>query len=75
MIQLSLSSIPDDAIRRRLMAVPTSLTIPDADVDALVDQGRTLIATNPTLLGLLADFAPASDTTIAASEAGDGLAN
>ena len=68
MIQISLSSISDEATRRRLMAVPTSLTIPDADVDALVHEGRTLITSNPTLLELLADFAPTSDTTVAVSE-------
>ena len=59
LIRLSLADIADDAIRRRLMAVPTSLTVPDADVDALVDAGRTLITSDPTLLRLLADFAPA----------------
>jgi NTE family protein len=71
MIQISLSSIPDEATRQRLMAVPTSLTIPDADTDALVHEGRTLITSNPTLLELLADFGPASDTTVAVSEWGN----
>jgi NTE family protein len=75
MIQISLASIADEATRRRLTAVPTSLTIPDADVDALVDQGSILIRSNPTLLELLADFAPASDTTIVASELGGRAAN
>jgi NTE family protein len=75
MIQISLAGIADEATRRRLMAVPTSLTIPDADVDALVHEGRTLIRSNPTLLELLADFAPASDTTSAANERGGRTAD
>jgi len=41
-----------------------------ADVDALVSEGRTLIRSNPTLLELLADFAPASDTTTANERGG-----
>jgi NTE family protein len=67
MIQISLSGIADEGTRRRLMAVPTSLTLPDADVDALVDEGQTLITSNPELLKLLADFAPASNATAAAN--------
>jgi hypothetical protein len=57
------------------MAVPTSLTIPDTDVDALVQEGQTLIRSNPTLLELLADFAPASDATTAANEPGGRTAD
>src|SRR5262249_48637285 len=56
LIQISLAGITDAAVRQRLMAVPTSLTIPDADVDALVDEGRTLTTNNPKLRELLADF-------------------
>ena len=70
LIQISLAGIADDATRRRLQAVPTSLTIPDADVDALVDQGRSLLQTNPTLLRLVADFDPLSPATVAAELAG-----
>ena len=70
LIQISLADVTNEVLRQRLMAIPTSLTLPDADVDALVDEGRTLISSNPTLLKLLADFAPASATTSAASEGG-----
>jgi hypothetical protein len=66
LIQISLAGIADEATRRRLQAIPTSLTIPDADVDALVDQGRTLLQTNPTLIRLVADFDPVFTTTVAA---------
>jgi NTE family protein len=67
LIQVSLAGIADEATRAHLQAVPTSLTIPDADVDALVDQGQTLIRTNPTLLDLLAGFDPESNAMIAAA--------
>jgi NTE family protein len=68
LIHVSLADIADEETRRRLRAIPTSLTLPDADVDALVDEGRTLITSNQTLLRLLAGFGPALDTTTAASE-------
>jgi NTE family protein len=66
LIHISLAGIADEATRRRLQAIPTSLTIPDADVDALVDQGRRLLQTNPTLIQLVADFDPVSTATVAA---------
>ena len=75
LIHVSLADIADEGMRRRLMALPTSLTLPDADVDALVDGGRTLIMNNPTLLRLLAEFGPAADTTTAASEQSGRAAN
>ena len=70
LIHVSLADIADEDIRRRLMALPTTLTLPDADVDALVDEGQALIRNNPTLLKLLADFRPGVDTTTAANEHG-----
>jgi len=75
LIQVSLAGIADEAMRRRLMALPTSLTIPDADVDALVEEGQTLTRGNPTLRELLADFSPAFDTTAAANAGGRGTAD
>ena len=66
LIQISLAGIPDEAERRRLQSLPTSLTLPDADVDALVAAGETMIRDNPTLLRLIADFAP--KTAIVAAE-------
>ncbi len=56
LIQISLAGIPDEAQRRRLQALPTSLTLADADVDALVAAGETMVRTNPTLLRMIADF-------------------
>jgi NTE family protein len=58
LIHISLANVADEGMRRRLVAIPTSLTLPDADVDALVDEGRILISSDPTLLRLLADFGP-----------------
>ena len=42
------------AYRRRLQAIPTSLTVSDADVDLLVAEGKTMVQNDPTLLGLIA---------------------
>jgi NTE family protein len=67
LIQVSLAGIADEATRRRLQAIPTSLTIPDADVDALVHQGETMIQTNPVLQDLIADFSPAFSAEVAAN--------
>jgi NTE family protein len=75
LVQISLAGIADEAVRRRLMAIPTSLTIPDADVDALVHEGRTLISNNPTLLDLLGDFSPASNTAAAVNGRSDRTAD
>ena len=74
LIQISLASITDEAVRQRLMAVPTSLTILDADVDALVREGRTLTTSNPTLRELLADFALAH-TPVAKNDRDDRISN
>ncbi len=65
LIQVALSGIPDEATRKRLQAIPTSLTLPAADVDALVDQGETMIRTNPALVQLIADFDPSLATVTA----------
>ena len=56
LIQISLAGIPNAADRQRLQAIPTSMTIPDADVDALVAEGEKMVQTNPTLLGLISDL-------------------
>jgi NTE family protein len=56
LVQVSLRNVADPELRRRLQAVATSFTIPDADVDALVDQGSELIRTNPQLRDLLSEF-------------------
>ena len=56
LVHVSLDSVADPVRRARLQSIRTGLTIPDADVDALVAEGETLIRTNPALLELLADF-------------------
>jgi NTE family protein len=65
LVQVSLAGIADAAKRQRLQRIPTSLTIPDADVDALVDEGRALTQTNPTLLRAIAEFDPATNAAVA----------
>jgi NTE family protein len=77
LIQISLAGIEDAAYRRRLQAIPTSLTVSDADVDLLVAEGKTMVQSDPTLLGLIAnlDAEPSQSPTQAgcqASAAGRG---
>jgi NTE family protein len=68
LVQVSLASIADAARRQRLQRIPTSLTIPDADVDALVDEGRVLTQTNPALLRAIAEFDPAANRVVAGDD-------
>ena len=56
LIHLSLADIQDAETRQRLQAIPTGLTIPDADVDALIAAGERLVQTNPKLLSLVSDL-------------------
>ena len=65
LIQLSLGEIEDRATRERLQAIPTSLTIPDADVDALVAAGEAQMLNNPELRSLLAPFQPGAAQRVA----------
>ena len=51
LIQISLAGIEDAAYRRRLQAIPTSLTVSDADVDLLVAEGKTMVQNDPTCWG------------------------
>ncbi len=46
LVHISLASIPDPRERERLQSIPTGLTIPDADVDALVASGEQLVQQN-----------------------------
>jgi NTE family protein len=46
-IHVSLGGIDDPAWRQRLGSIPTGLTIPDADVDALVAYGESLVSRHP----------------------------
>ncbi|MGH6883170.1 MAG: hypothetical protein ACREFM_19765, partial [Hypericibacter sp.] len=57
-IHLSLQEIADPALRARLAAIPTGLTIPDADVDQLVEVGATEVKNSPELAAFRASLEP-----------------
>ncbi|BDG73442.1 patatin-like phospholipase family protein [Roseomonas fluvialis] len=48
-VHVALSAIDDPTWRARLGAIPTGLTIPDADVDALVQYGEQLVREHPVV--------------------------
>ena len=52
-----------------MQAIPTGLTIPDADVDTLVAEGEKLIRTDPTLRGLISDLGETPAGNVVASGA------
>jgi len=56
LVHISLASIPDPQERQRLQAIPTGLTIPDEDVDALVSSGEQLVQQNDTIRALITDL-------------------
>ena len=56
LVHISLASIPDPQERQRLQAIPTGLTIPDADVDALVSSGEQLVQQNSAIRELMSDL-------------------
>lgn len=49
LVHVSLAGIEDPEARARLEAIPTGLTIPDADVDTLIAFGERLVRENPTV--------------------------
>ena len=59
-MHLALSDIQDPKWRERLASIPTGLTIPRADVDALVRYGEGLVRDNATINAIAAeaDFSP-----------------
>ena len=65
-MHLSLSNIQDPEVRARLQAIPTGLTIPSADVDALLGNGEALVRDNPVIRQVAeeADFPPRGPTVI-----------
>jgi NTE family protein len=58
LVHVSLSGIDDPVERARLEAIPTGLTIPDADVDALVSFGERIVRDNPTIRAVAAAAGP-----------------
>lgn len=53
-VHVGLAGIDDPVWRARLEAIPTGLTIPDADVDALVQYGEQLVRQHPRILAVAA---------------------
>ena len=66
-VHLSVSDIQDPTWRDRLAAIPTGLTIPDADADALVRYGEMLVRDNSEIKAVAAeaDFPPRGPAVIA----------
>ena len=54
-IHVSLGGIDDPVWRQRLSAIPTGLTIPDADVDALVEYGERRVSRHPGIGAIAAE--------------------
>jgi hypothetical protein len=65
LVRISLASIPDPQRRQRLQAIPTGLTIPDTDVDALVSAGEQLVQQNPGIRELISDLDERANTVMA----------
>ena len=76
LVHLSLSGIQDPAVRARLQAIPTGLTIPSKDVDALLGYGETLVRDNPVIrhVAAQADFPPRGPAIITGAPAGAKMA-
>lgn len=60
LVHISLADIADPVVRERLASIPTGLTIPSADVNALVHYGEALVRDNSTIRAVAdeADFVP-----------------
>jgi len=72
LVRISLSGIPDPQMRQRLQAIPTGLTIPDQDVDALVSSGEQLVQQNTKVRELISNLD--SRTVAVAAQARPGSA-
>ncbi|KQW93166.1 hypothetical protein ASC94_10835 [Massilia sp. Root418] len=55
-VVISLDEVADPALRKRLMAMPTSLSLPAADVDLLRSQAAVLLKTSPVFQRFLEDL-------------------
>jgi hypothetical protein len=58
LIHIALSKLPPSPAQDRLLAIPTSLTIPRGDVDLLIAAGETAVTGSVPLRGFLADHPP-----------------
>jgi NTE family protein len=72
LVRISLAGIPDPQERQRLQAIPTGLTIPDADVDALVSSGEKLVQQNTKIRELISDLDSPPVTVTAQARPGSG---
>jgi NTE family protein len=72
LVRISLASISDPQERQRLQAIPTGLTIPDADVDALVSSGEKLVQQNLQIRELISDLDGPPVTVTAQARPGPG---
>jgi NTE family protein len=66
LVRISLSSYPDEAVRRDLQAIPTGLTIDRRFVDQLVSAGEKMVREDATLAAFLQDE-PVRGMTMAAA--------
>jgi NTE family protein len=72
LVRISLAGIPDPQERQRLQAIPTGLTIPDADVDALVSSGEKLVQQNTKIREMISDLDSPPVTVTAQARPGPG---
>jgi hypothetical protein len=55
-VDLNLHAIPDPQARKRCLSMPTAFSLPNKDVDLLIESGRSLLAAHPEFQKLLLDF-------------------
>jgi len=48
-VHFSLNTVPDEATRKRLEAIPTGLTLEDKDIDALIEAGQNAVLSSTEL--------------------------
>jgi len=72
LVRISLAGIPNPQMRQRLQAIPTGLTIPDEDVDALVSSGEQLVQQNPKIRELISDLDSRTVAVAAQARPGSG---
>ena len=63
LVRISLASIPDPQERQRLQAIPNGLTIPDGDIDALVNSGEQIVKQNAEIRDLISGPVQAAPMT------------
>jgi NTE family protein len=72
LVRISLANIPDPQMRQRLQSIPTGLTIPDEDVDALVSAGEQLVQQNTKIRSLISDLDSRTAAVAAQARPGAG---